>query len=109
MYSPSTPFIDIRPARPAITSFAAQLVQKKLTQERMVAGPSNGLYTSTSAKSAEKGVGWDDIGLTMVADVTEVLKKHQPLIWHYLMELTTPKAQKQQAPTQPPSRLWMEC
>jgi hypothetical protein len=95
MYSPSTPFIDIRPARPAITSFAVQLVQKKLTQERMVAvRPSNGLYASTSAKSPEKGVSWDDIGLTTVADVTEVLKKHQPLTWHYLMELTTPKARK---------------
>jgi len=95
VYSPSTPFIDIRPAWPAITSFAVQLVQKKLTQERMVAVRlSNGLYASTSAKSVEKGVSWDDIGLTTVADVTEVLKKHQPLTWHYLIELTAPKARK---------------
>ena len=57
--------------------------------------PSNGLYASASAKSVEKGVSWDDIGLTTVADVTEVLKKHQPLTWHYLMELTTPKVWKQ--------------
>ena len=48
MYSPSTPFIDICPAWPAITSFAVQLVQKKLTQEHMVTvRPSNGLYAST--------------------------------------------------------------
>jgi hypothetical protein len=56
--------------------------------------PSSGLHASATAKSADKSLSWDDIGLTTVADVTEVLKKHQPLTWHYLIQLTTPKAQK---------------
>jgi hypothetical protein len=95
MYSPSTPFLNIGRAWPAITSFAVQLVQQKLTQEHTVAvRPSSGLHTSTTAKSVEKGVSWDDIGLTTVADVTEVLKVHQPLTWHYLIQLAAPKAQK---------------
>jgi hypothetical protein len=96
MYSPSTPFLDIGPARPAITSFAVQLVGKKLTQEHTVAvRPSSGLHAPVTAKSADKSLGWDDVGLTTVADVTEVLKKHQPLIWHYLIQLTTSKARQQ--------------
>jgi len=80
MYSPSTPFLDIGPARPTITSFAVQLVEKKLIQERTVAvRPSSGLYALATAKSADQTLSWDDVGLTTVADVTEVLKKHQPL------------------------------
>ena len=95
MYSPSTPFLDIGPAWPAITSFAVQLVGKKLTQECTVAvRPSSGLHASATAKSADKSLSWDDIGLTTVADLTGVLKKHQPLTWHYLIQLTTPKARK---------------
>jgi hypothetical protein len=82
IYSPSTPFLNIGCAQPAITSFAVQLVQQKLTQERTVAmRPSSGLHASTTAKSVEKGV-------------TKVLKVHQPLTWHYLIQLATPKARK---------------
>jgi len=71
-------------------------VEKKLIQECTVAvRPSSGLHASVTAKSADQTLSWDDVGLTTVADVTDVLKKHQPLIWHYLIQLTTPKARKQ--------------
>jgi len=57
MYSPSTHFLDIGPARPAITSFAVQFIEKKLTQERNVAVKlSSGLHASVTANSADKSV-----------------------------------------------------
>jgi hypothetical protein len=96
MYSPLTAFLNIRPTQPTLTSFAVQLIQKKLTQKRNAAvKPSSGLHTSVTTKSADKSISWDDIGLTTVADVTEVLKIHQPLTWHYPIQLTTPKSQKE--------------
>ena len=95
MYSPLTAFLDIRPAQPALTSFAVQLIQKKLTQEHDAAvKPSSSLHASVTTKSADKNISWDDIRLTTVANVTEVLKTHQPLTWHYLIQPTTPKSQK---------------
>lgn len=94
MYSTITPFLDIGPAQPAIT-FAVQLVEKKLVQECTVAvRPSSGLHASLTAKSVDKSLSWDNVGLTAVADVTNVLKEHQPLMWHYLVQLTTQKAWK---------------
>ena len=96
MYSPSTPFLDIKPARPAITSFAVQLIEKKLTQERnMAVRPSSGLHASAKTNSPDKILSWEDVGLTTVADITDILKEHQPLTWHYLLKLTTPKPRKQ--------------
>src|SRR5882762_2653138 len=95
MYSPSTPFLDIKPARPAITSFAVQLIEKKLTQERnMAVRPSSGLHASAKTNSPDKILSWEDVGLMTVADITDILKEHQPLTWHYLLKLTTPKPRK---------------
>ena len=55
MYSLSTLFLDIKPARPAITSFAVQLIEKKLTQERNIAvRPSSGLHASAKTSSPDK-------------------------------------------------------
>jgi hypothetical protein len=79
MYSPSTSFLDIKPARPAITSFAVQLIEKQLIRERNIAvRPSNGLHASAKTNSPDKILGWEDVGLTTVADITDILKEHQP-------------------------------
>jgi hypothetical protein len=108
MYSPSIPFTDIHPARPAITSFAMQVVEKRLLYERQQASkPSSGLHAVTSAQSGNKAVTWDAIGSGTVAEITASLQTCQPLTFHYLSRLATPKPRKRngviiQHKTQPP-------
>ena len=108
MYSPSISFTDIRPARSVITSFAVQIVEKRLLHERQQASkPSSGLHTVTSAQSGDKSVTWDAIGSGTVAEITVSLQTCQPLTFHYLSQLATPKPRKQngvvvQCKTRPP-------
>jgi hypothetical protein len=88
MYSTSTLYSGIRTARPAITSFAAQIVKIRLLKERQEAvKPSGGLHANTKPKSTNKAITWEDIGLTTVADVTKAIKGIQPLTYNYLLEL----------------------
>ncbi|EGO02456.1 hypothetical protein SERLA73DRAFT_119706 [Serpula lacrymans var. lacrymans S7.3] len=62
MYSPETPYLEIKPARPALTSFAVQIVDKQLRKEQQkVLQPETGLAT------------------------------HQPLLWHYILSLSSPR------------------
>ena len=92
MYSTSTPYSGIRAARPAITSFTAQIVKIKLLKERQEAvKPSGGLHANTNPKATNKAITWEDIGLTTVAEVTKTIKSSQPLNYDYLLELLTPK------------------
>jgi hypothetical protein len=108
MLSPSIPFTDIRPARPAITSFAVQVVEKRLLYERQQASkPSSGLHAVTNAQSGDKAVIWDAIGSGTVAEITASLQTSQPLTFHYLSQLATPKPRKRngvvvQRKTRPP-------
>ena len=82
MYSTSTPYSGIRAARPAITSFAAQIVKIKLLKERQEAvKPSGGLHANTNMKVTDKAITWEDIGLTTMADVTKTIKSIQPLAY----------------------------
>ncbi|KAI0057598.1 hypothetical protein BV25DRAFT_1812278 [Artomyces pyxidatus] len=62
MYSLDTPYLEILPARAAITSFAVQVTRDRLIQER---------------RSAVKP--------------SEILKEHQPLTFQLLSTLATPK------------------
>jgi hypothetical protein len=95
MYSTSTPYSGIRAARPAITSFAAQIVKIKLLKERQEAvKPSGGLHANTNPKATNKAITWEDMGLTTVADVTKTIKDIQPLTYNYLLELSTPKVHR---------------
>ena len=88
MYSTSTLYSGIRTARPAITSFAAQIVKIRLLKERQEAvKPSGGLHANTKPKSTNKAITWEDIGLTTVADVTKAIKGIQPLTYNYLLVL----------------------
>ena len=108
MYSPSIPFTDIYPTCPAITSFAVQVVEKRLLYERQQASkPSSGLHAVTSAQSGDKAVTWDAIGSGTVAEITASLQTCQPLTFHYLSQLATPKPRKRngivvQRKTRPP-------
>ncbi|KII90822.1 hypothetical protein PLICRDRAFT_123648 [Plicaturopsis crispa FD-325 SS-3] len=79
MYSTTIPYTDIPQIRPALTSFAAQQVKKKLIEEADEAiKPSSGLHAS-------KGAGWSDIGGTTWSRVQGIIQEHQPLTWSLTM------------------------
>jgi len=55
---------------------------------------SSGLHAVTSAQSGDKSVTWDAIGSGTVAEITMSLQTCQPLTFHYLSQLATPKHRK---------------
>ena len=84
MYSTSTSFAEIKPVRPALSSFAVQKVKDKLVQEAKDAVlPTSGLHATTSNSSTRRA-NWVDIGATTIPNVAEVLKTKQPIVWHLL-------------------------
>jgi len=92
MFSITKPFTEIHPVQPCLTSFAAQLVEKKLLQEANSAvKPSSGLHAIVAHKSSLKKAKWVDIGATTVPEVARVLKEHQSLTWHYLTKIAARK------------------
>jgi hypothetical protein len=96
MYSTSTPFSEIKPVRPALTSFAVQKVKEKVVQEAKEAVlPSSGLHATTSDHSTRKA-DWVDIGTTTIPDVANVLKAKQPIAWHLLGSIaeSTPRSRQ---------------
>ena len=55
MYTTTTEYIDIKPLRPALSSFAAQVVREKLLKEATnVTKPVNGLHTSRKESRASR-------------------------------------------------------
>jgi hypothetical protein len=91
MYSTSVPYPSIKPVRPGLTSFAAQIVQNKLVQEAEKAiDVSNGLHVSISdSKTSAKKLEWTDIGSATVEHTQDIIRKHQPLTWSILMKLAS--------------------
>jgi len=92
MFSVTTPYTEISSVRSCLTSFAVQVVEQRLVQEATNAvKPSSGLHAVVSRKTAERKAEWVDIGTTTVPKVAEILKKHQPLTWHYLTKIAARK------------------
>jgi hypothetical protein len=92
MFSVTTPYTEISSVRSCLTSFAVQVVEQRLVQEATNAvKPSSGLHAVASRKTAERKAEWVDIGTTTVPEVAEILKKHQPLTWHYLTKIAARK------------------
>jgi len=61
-------------------------VQAKLVKEAKEAvKPESGLHVS-SKKRGENKMQWTDIGAA-VSRVLEIIKKHQPLTWEFLMAI----------------------
>ena len=82
-FTMSVPFQNICSARPALTSFTAQLIKKKLMQEVEAAvQPTSGLHTSYSHQ-----VSWADIGTTTMLSIAKLIQKYQPLTWELVMEI----------------------
>ncbi|KAM6489591.1 hypothetical protein JOM56_014913, partial [Amanita muscaria] len=92
MYSTKTPYTEIQSIRPALTSFAVQIVEKRLISEAQHAvKPSNGLRATMKRRAATAHkVEWADIGSATVPQVAELLQRHQPLTWHLLMSIALP-------------------
>jgi len=94
MYSTTVPYTEIKPVRPCLTSFAVQIVERRLVQEAVNAvKPPSGLHAVASRKSAFKKAEWVDVGATTVPKVSGVLRTLQPLTWYYLMQIATWKPQ----------------
>ena len=92
MFSTTTPYTDIRGVRECLTSFAVQIIERRLVQEATSAVASSScLHAVVSRKTIQRKVEWVDIGATTVPDVAEILKDHQPLTWHYLTKIAARK------------------
>ena len=91
MYSTTVPYSTIKPIRPALTSFAAQLIESKLVKEAEAAiMTSSGLHVSISAKkSAVRNIEWTDIGAITMEKTQEIFKAHQPLTWSLILKLAS--------------------
>jgi hypothetical protein len=92
MYSTDTPYLEIQSIRAALTSFAAQIVEKKVVKEAQLAvHPTSGLH-ATMRRRATHQVEWADVGAATVPRVAGLIQKHQPLTWHLLMSIANPEA-----------------
>jgi hypothetical protein len=88
MYSAVVPFTEIGPVRPAMTSFAVQVVRRQVVKEAEDAiKPSSGLHTSVKDKSNPKVMNWTDIGASTTSKVAEILQKHQPVTMDLMMQI----------------------
>ncbi|TFK48603.1 hypothetical protein OE88DRAFT_1683868, partial [Heliocybe sulcata] len=88
MFSTAVSATDIGPSRPAISSFAAQLVEKQLIKEAEAAvGTSSGLVVKSTSKTGDALLQWSDVGAGTNAEVESLLRSHQPLTWHYLRKI----------------------
>ncbi|KAF9472792.1 hypothetical protein BDN70DRAFT_937918 [Pholiota conissans] len=76
MYSTDTPYTDIKPVRPALSSFAAQAVLQKLTREADSAiATSSGLHLALSNKpNSTKKIEWRDIGAMTFENAEGIIK-----------------------------------
>ncbi|KAH7905521.1 hypothetical protein BJ138DRAFT_1130454 [Hygrophoropsis aurantiaca] len=95
MFNTAIHFMDVKPVRAALTSYAAQTMKKRLVREAENAvKPSSGLHTHVApSKSSPERVQlqWTDIGSTTMLSVADIIKKHQPLTWEYVTAICARK------------------
>ncbi|TFY80848.1 hypothetical protein EWM64_g3165 [Hericium alpestre] len=96
MYSIDLPAHDIKGAHAAISSFAAQLVAKQLVrEEENVVKPSSGLHVIAQSKTGKHALDWSWLGPKLFDDVAAILQDHQPLAWHFLLQMASRPPWKQ--------------
>jgi hypothetical protein len=94
LYCVDTPYIDIKPVRATLSSFAAQIVEARLIQEaRIAVEESSGMHASIVSEDFDSGVKWADIGASLIPTVQANLQQHQPLAFHYMRRIAEPKPQ----------------
>ncbi|TFY81281.1 hypothetical protein EWM64_g2735 [Hericium alpestre] len=96
MYSIDVPASDIKGARAAISSFAVQLIAKRLVREAdEVVKPSSGLHVIAQSKTGKHALDWSRLGPGLFDDVAAILQEHQPLAWHFLSQMASRPPRKQ--------------
>ena len=91
MYATTPVYMKIKPARAALTAFAAQIVEKKLVQEaRKAVQPESGLHATSKRRGTQK-VEWADVGASTVSHVEAIIKRCQPLTWRLLNRIAGEK------------------
>ncbi|PPR02512.1 LOW QUALITY PROTEIN: hypothetical protein CVT26_011996 [Gymnopilus dilepis] len=94
MYSTSVKYTEIKPARAALTSFAAQIVEKELVREaKNAVKPSSGLHATLKRRGSQR-VEWIDFSTDTVSRVQDVIKHYQPLLWHYTNKIAEGEVRK---------------
>jgi len=82
------PYSEIFSARPALHSYAAQVIEACLIREATDAvHPSSGLHATLLTKNSKHKAEWVDAGATTVPEVALILKTKQLLTWHYLTKI----------------------
>ncbi|KAJ7785593.1 hypothetical protein B0H14DRAFT_3583865 [Mycena olivaceomarginata] len=77
MYSSDTPYTEIGPVRPALTSFALQTIGNYLARGAETAvHSSSGLHVSVTSQNAVKKSGWLRIGQNTIPFVADILEHH---------------------------------
>lgn len=103
MYSPTTPYHQIRPIRACLSSFAVQLVAKKLVREaEEIVKPSSGLHAVVvhDPKKPNQKAEWVDIGATTVSSVLATLRERQPVAFYLLSKIAGRKLRVRQGELQ---------
>ncbi|KAF9487952.1 hypothetical protein BDN71DRAFT_1542358 [Pleurotus eryngii] len=85
VFSTRRDYRDINVARPAVTSFAAQIIKSQLQEEAQQATrKSTGLYAPIRQKNTDASITWKDLGSSSLAIVKTELEKYQPLTLNYM-------------------------
>jgi hypothetical protein len=95
MFSVTTPYTEMKSVRPALSSFAAQIVEARLLQEACAAvHESSGLHASVTSKTQDGLVEWADLGASLMPTAQAALQMYQPLTFHYMCRIAEPKCRK---------------
>ncbi|KAF8149764.1 hypothetical protein K438DRAFT_1779115 [Mycena galopus ATCC 62051] len=93
MFSTTTPYTQIRHARAAFMSFAAQIVKTKLVKDiRAAVKITGGLHAPTHNKPlAEESTGKSaELATSLMQNMKAVIQSNQGLLYDYVLSLATP-------------------
>ncbi|KIY48924.1 hypothetical protein FISHEDRAFT_42409 [Fistulina hepatica ATCC 64428] len=97
---PSKSYTDIHPVRPAMSSFAYQIVLRELcVQAKRSTDPQSGLHvclpTDRTARAKHVPLAqWSDFGITTHAKTQKVFQTYEPLLWGILTAVSTTAIRK---------------
>jgi len=95
MYSVTVPFLEIRTMGPALSSFAAQIIEEHLLKEaRTAVQETSGLHATMTSKTEHGVIKWADLGASLMATTKTSLQTHQPLTFHYMSMIAEPHHRK---------------
>jgi hypothetical protein len=93
-YQLDVPYTKLHHSKPTVSSFAAQLVHKRMLVERQtLAKPSSGLHVLATSNEKRSVITWDDIGKHTHEQVQNKMVRFAPLTYNlwYLFSLPKPR------------------